>query len=102
MRKLISPFLLVVWMLGIALPAPAIGQPACPDGYRVYQNLASGLVCVSAGDPKTTCPGQSFVYTCGPGAHQCCGINENNPCMAGFYACKYDNFGSGAKHCCKK
>lgn len=78
---------------------------ACPTGYKVFQNNQAGLFCISATSPKSVCPGKTFHYTCGPQAASCCGINQDNPCMAGWYACSPpggSGFGSGAAHCCPR
>jgi hypothetical protein len=91
-------FRIVFCFVGVNLVSAA--PSTCPQGYSVYRVDSQGVACSSAGSPSATCPGQAYVYTCGPLASQCCSINQNNPCMPGFHACKYDNFGSGAKTCC--
>lgn len=101
MTKLFSVFLFIVLSTSSTTVFPQT-EDACPEGYRVARNDNVGLYCASDRSPSEHCPGQTFVYTCGPRALKCCGINEDNPCMAGWYASRIPNapdFGSGKKLC---
>jgi hypothetical protein len=78
---------------------------ACPDGYHLYNNGASGLYCAQSTDPGQICPFDPEAYTCGPGAKQCCDVNRDNPCMPGWSACMAPGalqLGSGKTFCCPK
>jgi hypothetical protein len=77
-------------------------EPACPSGYRVVKNDATGLVCAASGDTKDYCPEKSFVYLGGPDGKTCLSLNQDNPCMRGFYACEAGSWGTGKKSCCAR
>jgi hypothetical protein len=85
----------------------AASASGCPQGYAQAYSDASGLYCKSSTSAASVCPGQSFVYTCGPLGNQCCQVNADNPCMAGWYPATPPGVASGGiygtgKHECKQ